>query len=501
MFGGKMTAFLTVLTWSSIREAAGTSKAMKESKYNKVCDVAEMLQKIPGEAKRRLANIGAKQTARTKAELQLRILAAQNEDPASSMAYTVLAEIVAGYAQQQNSALDGQLQQAITTAAQAGVAAGRIDELFALLGEHDKGGSSTSFCLASSDGNSPTANGGYTGKCKIGNTDFGETSVDVTEIVTAAGFKHITETDIGSSGSGNNKCALTTTTGIANAANSFGHTTREIDMAGGFLKASVDTAGSGTWKLGAGNSIATNWETQTGNEKIKTAYKAAAGAKAIQDTSSAPSTAVEYVKRASQDPKAKDTLKLILKIQRKITDPATEDKEAETILEAVAGPKATRGEKLATDILTAKAVKITPEGATPTELKLITAVNDLQTTLTFYLADQKAKLQNQVKEIASLRSRTNTQIQKPEEVCNAIGENKDKCDGNENCTYDAEGKKCVLSAKGRKKLKKHKIKQEKMGKLIPSAQERKRMTANLLIVSRRLKLARIPVSFPIRIWL
>ncbi|SCU68267.1 Trypanosome variant surface glycoprotein (A-type)/Trypanosome variant surface glycoprotein C-terminal domain containing protein, putative [Trypanosoma equiperdum] len=450
MFGDKLTAFLAVLTWASIRPTKGSSKAMTESEYNKVCDVAEMLQKIPGEAKRRLANIGAKQTARTKAELQLRILAAQTDDPSSSMGYTAIAEIVAGYAQQQNDAMDTQVQQAITAAAQAGVAAGRIDELFTLLSEHDTGGTTTSFCLASDDGNAAKAHTGYTGKCKITNTEFAQTTVDVTTVITDAGFKQIKAKDIGAGGTGATTCALTTTTSSDNPTNSFGHNARDFDVAGGLLKASVGTAASGTWKLGAGNSIATNWQAKAGTEKIKTAYKAAAATKDLHDSSAEPTEAADYVKRAAQDDKAKQTLKLILKVQRNITDPSTAENEAESILEGVAGPKGKRGEKLATDILAAKAIKITTDGATPTDLKLITAVSELETTLTFYLAAQKAKLQNQVEAIASLRSQTNTQIQKPEEVCNAIGDNKDKCDGNENCTYDAEGEKCVLSAKGKK---------------------------------------------------
>ncbi|SCU70298.1 Trypanosome variant surface glycoprotein (A-type), putative [Trypanosoma equiperdum] len=153
MFANELLILIAVFSGGLLCPVEAKGKVIKEYGYNKVCDIAELRQKVPGDAKQLLRGMGTKQSQRLEAELRIRIIEAITTDVRKNWAYTEIADTVSSYANSAQSSMDEQVQKAITAAAKAAAIEEKIDELFTILGEHNKEGTTTSFFLESADGN------------------------------------------------------------------------------------------------------------------------------------------------------------------------------------------------------------------------------------------------------------------------------------------------------------------------------------------------------------
>ncbi|SCU70147.1 Trypanosome variant surface glycoprotein (A-type), putative [Trypanosoma equiperdum] len=134
-------------------------------------------------------------------------------------------------------------------------------------------------------------------------------------------------------------------------------------------------------------------------------------------------------------------------------------------------------------------------------LEAVTDLSTLAAAFIFYTNKSKTELQTKISELEAKNNKA--ELKSIEQICNGKTD-ADTCRQDKNCKYDETKKeepKCVLSKDGEKeaaKKKQQRNQEEIMGKLTPSAKEKSKKTANLRIVSGRIKGAKITVFFSIR---
>ncbi|SCU64194.1 Trypanosome variant surface glycoprotein (A-type), putative [Trypanosoma equiperdum] len=423
---------------------------LKKATWQAMCSTSTKLGNIANKAAKIVETTAQNLEVVTKQRLKMRIYATSNVSAEQVMKATMLEAFYADRQAAYGSTLGGKTQKNILQATRDnGYLKGRIDEFLDIGSQTKDQAADTEICLhgASKDRNGMKIKDGNTEHCDFTLPNLDTTKIDVKAITTqGVACMSDTEADGNTNLQHTEACVLLAQTNPT--LSGAGNLQCDIKFAGGWLKlasnngqttvAKVDDLSKGTgaaatiWK--AVHSSAHKIISLTGNED------------SITNESIGTSDAMyNIVRKAFQITDDDSNTKVKQKLadvygkpaEAKITDfLKTVDRHTIAQLKPLIATQQTLGE--INDVETLNALSIIFENKRGSELAKIDSKN----------CQQEAKALQQASK---------------EKVCNDI-EDKDKCNGSENCAYDDDKSKCVLSVKGKEAEKEGENKEGNEGK-------------------------------------
>ncbi|SCU64922.1 Trypanosome variant surface glycoprotein (A-type), putative [Trypanosoma equiperdum] len=429
-----------VFAQQATRKITAVGDPIKQSGWEPLCTLTATLEKAADLAMGQIQQVTTGNKQYALAALKLQVLA---EMETKQIGYSALATTAAGKADIALSLLSTLHSDDIAAVFYAGDLRGNIGGVLNLLARAQEN-SGTGYCLADSSGNHAGAS--FTAdKCGNKYHTLTGSSLKLTTEITDTGFKGFSPTNAITSGAaGDGACSLTTT-GTNAAGTLFKSATAANIMSGTVtIKADDDT---GEWKINNGRPLAVHGTSTTDSLLGKT-YNALHKVNS-RDVSDQPADIDAAVTAAAKSAAFKRTLTQILKAEpHKLADPAL-SKHVNDIAEDLAVSKPSGLEQLLKDIKEKKPKGAQEDPNTETALSTVNNMADLTKVLSYYTRQHTAAVSKLQKEVSD--NHVKCSANKPEEVCNAIGE-QEKCDNTPGCHYNKtkEGKKCTLSEEGKK---------------------------------------------------
>nr|CAJ16920.1 variant surface glycoprotein (VSG), putative [Trypanosoma brucei brucei TREU927] len=431
----------------------GTGPALKKNEYDKICDVAEQLQKIPGKAKHQTTTSLAAISEATKATLKLQLAATAAPNVSGAVVYGVLAAAAANHVESLRQQAVLLTTNAVQAAAHAAAVAGGISEMFDFLGKADKGGSATAWCLGNADGTAAGANTGYSGKCRLSDTTFPSADHSLDEqVIKKSGYPKLTTTDMAAGGGGANKCHITKKGGAPAAATDVFQESAAKKILFDLIAITPNNNGASV-QLQAHNSLGDNWEGDSASAMGQLLKSVGKLETANLETKGADTDAIIKSITTHTDTLAAIT-KQVKYFNLKFPD-KTEEQTAAEMLQFYTTAAGDKGNNLLVRLNNLKVPKQTDSGVSDVLITALTTTDELIASLQLAKTQAAITAAQAKRDLANAAKNNKKGATNPEEVCNAI-EEQEQCDTTPGCHYNKtkEGKKCTLNKEAKQALEK-----------------------------------------------
>nr|APD74123.1 variant surface glycoprotein 1125.2659 [Trypanosoma brucei] len=432
-----------VFAQQATRKITAVGDPIKQSGWEPLCTLTATLEKAADLAMGQIQQVTTGNKQYALAALKLQVLAEMETNQTKQIGYSALATTAAGKADIALSLLNTLHSDDIAAVFYAGDLRGNIGGVLNLLAtaQEDSG---NGYCLAGRSGNHAQDNF-KAEECGNKYHKLTGASTKLTDEISDTGFKGFTtDNAMASPGGGDGKCDLTTSG--TDAAQPLFKSNSAKQIMSGTVTVKADDA-SGSWTINGGTNIAASGNSNKDSLLGKT-YNALHKVNS-RDVSDQPADIDAAVTAAAKSGAFKQTLTQILKAEpHKLADPAL-SKHVNDIAEDLAGSKPSGLEQLLKDIKEKKPKGAQEDPNTETALSTVNNMADLTKVLSYYTRQHTAAVSKLQKEVSD--NHVKCSANKPEEVCNAIGE-QEKCDNTPGCHYNKtkEGKKCTFSEEGKK---------------------------------------------------